>query len=217
MKYELAIFDLDGTILNTLQDLADSCNHVLKKFQLPRHTEQEIRFMVGNGIPKLIERAVPQGKENPQYEKILETYIEYYKNHNAIKTAPYAGIAEIFSKMKALGIKLAVNTNKLSSAAENLCERYFPGVFDSVCGSSPEIPVKPAPDGVQKILTQLCAKKEKTVYVGDSEVDVLTAKNAGIDVISVAWGFRGEEFLKERGATLVVKNANELFCKIISE
>lgn len=213
MKYELAIFDLDGTVLNTLDDLADSCNYVLKKFNLPLHTYEEIRFMVGNGIPKLIERAIPQGKNNPQYQKILETYIEYYKNHCTEKTAPYNGITDIFVQMKELGIKLAVNTNKVLIAAQNLCNRYFPNVFDFICGSTPEFPVKPAPNGVQKILSELCIKKEKAVYIGDSDVDIQTGKNAGIDVISVAWGFRGEKFLKEHNAMCIVKNVNELLCK----
>lgn len=214
MKYKLAIFDLDGTILNTLDDLADSCNAVLKTYNMPLHTYEEIRFMVGNGIPKLVERAVPQGKENPLYEKVLESYIEYYEKHCAEKTCPYDGILNALMQMKNAGMKVAVNTNKVSQAAQDLCCHYFNGIFDYICGSSPDIPVKPAPEGVNKILNQSGIKKEDTVYIGDSDVDIQTGKNAGIDVISVAWGFRGETFLQEHCASCIVQNTQQLLEKL---
>lgn len=215
MKYKIAIFDLDGTILNTLDDLADSLNVVLQKFQMPLHTYEQVRFMVGNGIPKLIERAIPDGVTNPKYQEVLSEYIKYYEKHCAQKTAPYDGILELLSQMKHHGMKIAVNTNKVSQAAEELCNYYFPFVFDYVCGSSPQTPVKPAPDGVFKILNHLNMRKEDAVYIGDSDVDIQTGKNSGIDVISVAWGFRGKDFLLQNGAEKIVQNTQELLEMIL--
>ena len=215
MKYKIAIFDLDGTILNTLDDLADSLNVVLQEFKMPLHTYEQVRFMVGNGIPKLIERAVPEGTSNPKYTQVLNKYIEYYEKHCSKKTAPYDGILEILTQMKSYGMKLAVNTNKVAQAAEELCIHYFPSVFDYVCGSCPQIPVKPAPDGVNKILHHFNLKKEDAVYIGDSDVDIQTGKNAGIDVISAVWGFRGKDFLLQNGAEKIVQNAQELLEMIL--
>lgn len=213
MKYEIAIFDLDGTILNTLDDLADSLNVILTQFKMPCHTYDEVRFMVGNGIPKLIERAIPNGKENPLYQEVLDSYISYYEKNCSVKTAPYPGMLEALKKMKNAGMKIAVNTNKVSQAAVELCNHYFPNIFDFVCGSGPEIPVKPAPNGVYKILEKMNVKKN-AVYIGDSDVDIQTGKNAEIDVISVAWGFRGEKFLNENGASCIVKNVEQLLQKL---
>ena len=215
MKYKIAIFDLDGTILNTLDDLADSLNVVLQEFKMPLHTYEQVRFMVGNGIPKLIERAIPDGVTNPKYQEVLSEYIKYYEKHCAQKTAPYDGILELLSQMKHHGMKIAVNTNKVSQAAEELCNYYFPSVFDYVCGSSPQTPVKPAPDGVFKILNHLNMRKEDAVYIGDSDVDIQTGKNSGIDVISVAWGFRGKDFLLQNGAEKIVQNTQELLEMIL--
>ena len=210
MKYKIAIFDLDGTILNTLDDLADSLNVVLQEFKMPLHTYEQVRFMVGNGIPKLIERAVPEGTSNPKYTQVLNKYIEYYEKHCSKKTAPYDGILEILTQMKSYGMKLAVNTNKVAQAAEELCIHYFPSVFDYVCGSCPQIPVKPAPDGVNKILHHFNLKKEDAVYIGDSDVDIATATNAGLPCISVSWGFRSKEFLKSHQAQIIIDSPKEL-------
>lgn len=215
MKYKIAIFDLDGTILNTLDDLADSLNVVLQKFQMPLHTYEQVRFMVGNGIPKLIERAVPDGVSNPKYQQILSEYIKYYETHCAKKTAPYDGILNILAQMKSHGMKLAVNTNKVAQAAIELCNHYFPSTFDYVCGSCPQMPVKPSPDGVYKILHHFNLHKEDAVYIGDSDVDIQTGKNACIDVISAAWGFRGKEFLLQNGAEKIAQNAQELLKMIL--
>ena len=137
MKYSLAIFDRDGTILNTLDDMTDSLNVILKKYNLPLHTVEEVRFMVGNGIPKLIERAVSNGCDNPDFDNILKDFIAYYEKHCAEKTAPYAGIPECIKKLRAAGIKTAVNTNKVEPAAIALCDDYFPGLFDIISGSRP--------------------------------------------------------------------------------
>lgn len=212
---EVAIFDLDGTILNTIDDLGDSCNVILKKHGFPLHTISEYKYFVGNGIPKLIERALPENAAEDIRKEVLDEFIQYYQNHSSIKTAPYEGISELLQKLKAAGIKLAVNTNKVQKASEDLCQKYFPGIFDVVAGNQSEIPVKPAPDGVFKILDLLKISKDQAqkgggVFIGDSDVDIATGKNCGIKVIGVDWGFRGEEFLKAHGAGLVVKTAPEL-------
>ena len=214
MKYSLAIFDMDGTILNTLDDMTDSLNVILEKYKLPLHTLDEVRFMVGNGIPKLIERAIEGGRENPDFDKILKDFIAYYEEHCAIKTAPYAGIPECIKKLREAGIKIAVNTNKVEHAANARCDEYFPGLFDIISGSRPGMPPKPAPDGIYEILNRagMDGKSEgqKAVFIGDSDVDMQTGMNAGLDVIGVDWGFRGKEFLKEHGAEVIMMSAGEL-------
>ena len=132
MKYSLAIFDLGGTILNMLDDLADSTNAIMKKFGFPKRTTEEVRFMVGNGIPKLIERAIPDGINNPKDNQVLEDFIDYYRKHCEIKTAPYEGMIEALKTLKSAGVKIAVNTNKDETAARELCDNYFPDLIDYV-------------------------------------------------------------------------------------
>lgn len=214
MKYSLAIFDMDGTILNTLDDMTDSLNEILTKYNLPLHTVDEVRFMVGNGIPKLIERAIPDGRSNAEFDKILADFIAYYEKHCAIKTAPYAGIVDCIKALRAAGLKIAVNTNKVEPAAIALCDDYFPGLFDIISGSRPGMPPKPAPDGIYEILNRagMDGKSEgqKAVFIGDSDVDMQTGMNAGLDVIGVDWGFRGKKFLEEHGAKVIMMNAEEL-------
>ena len=214
MKYSLAIFDMDGTILNTLDDMTDSLNEILTKYNLPLHTLDEVKFMVGNGIPKLIERAIPDGRSNPQFEKILADFIAYYEKHCAIKTAPYDGVVDCIKTLRTAGIKIAVNTNKVEPAAIALCDDYFPGLFDIISGSRPGMPPKPAPDGIYEILNRagMDGKSEgqRAVFIGDSDVDMQTGMNAGLDVIGVDWGFRGKKFLEEHGARTIVMNAGEL-------
>ena len=214
MKYSLAIFDMDGTILNTLDDMTDSLNEILGKYKLPLHTVDEVRFMVGNGIPKLIERALPEGRATADFEKILADFIAYYEKHCAIKTAPYEGIVDCIKTLRAAGIKIAVNTNKVEPAAIALCDDYFPGLFDIISGSRPGMPPKPAPDGIYEILSRagMDGKSEgqRAVFIGDSDVDMQTGINAGLDVIGVDWGFRGRDFLQAHGAPLIMMNAAEL-------
>lgn len=214
MKYDLMIFDLDGTILNTLDDLADSCNEILKRNHFPVHTNEEIKYMVGNGIPKLIERALPTAVTKEEYQKVLKEFIDYYETHSAIKTAPYPQMVETLTALKQKGIKLAVNTNKLHEAAVELCKHYFPGIFDVISGGRLGQEPKPAPIGVNFILEKTGIPKNRAVFVGDSDVDIQTGKNSGIDAIGVAWGFRGEAFLREKGATNIVKICTELLSSI---
>lgn len=218
MKYELVVFDLDGTILNTIDDLADSCNYILSQHNFPNHTVDEVRFMVGNGIPKLIERACPANISKEEYEAVLQEFRTWYANHCDIKTGPYEGMVDCIKQLKAAGIKVAVNTNKDEGASVALCNKHFPGLFDFISGSKPDIPVKPAPDGVVRIANQLFGKDISKVcgcYVGDSDVDVATGKNCGFDEIGCDWGFRGEVFLKEHGATVVVKTPAELLSRLL--
>lgn len=216
MKYNLAIFDMDGTILSTLDDLCDSTNVILKKHDYPLHTVEEIRFMVGNGLRKLMERATPAGTDDKTIADLLKEFIEYYDKHCADKTRPYDGIPELLKALRNGGVTVAVNTNKIQSAAEELCELYFKGLFDIIAGNTPDVPVKPAPDGVQKIMRNFAAEKGLSsdevhaVYIGDSDVDYMTGKNAGIDFIGCDWGFRGEAFLRKQGATVIAKKPSDV-------
>ena len=214
MKYSLAIFDMDGTILNTLTDMTDSLNEILSKYELPLHTIDEVKFMVGNGIPKLIERAIPDGRSNVNFDKILADFIAYYEKHCAVKTAPYDGVVDCIKALRAAGLKIAVNTNKVEPAAIALCDDYCPGLFDIISGSRPGMPPKPAPDGIYEILSRAGmdgkSDGQRAVFIGDSDVDMQTGMNAGLDVIGVDWGFRGKKFLEEHGAKTIVMNAAEL-------
>ena len=214
MKYLLAIFDLDGTILNTLQDLADSTNAIMKKFEFPEHSVDNVRLMVGNGIPKLIERAIPDGVNNPKYNQVLADFIDYYRNHCEIKTAPYDGMIEAFKALKSAGVKIAVNTNKDETAAKKLCDNYFPDLIDYVSGGRKGKHHKPDPVGVYEIFNHFgfeCSSDcKKAVFIGDSEVDIQTGTNAGLDAIGCAWGFRGKDFLAQHGAKIIVMTPSEM-------
>lgn len=222
MSYKLAIFDMDGTILNTIDDLTDASNYINQKYGFPQHTVEEFKFFVGNGIPKMIQRSLPADVVPELYEKILAEYIEYYGKHCAVKTAPYAGVVECIQRLRAEGVKIAVNTNKVESAAVELCNKYFPDCFDIISGSRPGVPPKPAPDGIFEILSRAGIPLETArkggpdgcataCFIGDSDVDLQTGLNSGLDFIGVDWGFRGEKFLREHGAGIVVKNADELY------
>lgn len=220
--YSLAIFDMDGTILNTIDDLTDASNFINIKYGFPTHTVEQFKFFVGNGIPKMIQRSLPADVAPELYEKILAEYIEYYGKHCAIKTAPYEGVVECIKKLRAAGIKIAVNTNKVESAAVELCNTYFPDCFDIISGSRPGVPPKPAPDGIFEILSRADISLETArhggpdntataCYIGDSDVDLQTGINSGLDFIGVNWGFRGRDFLLAHGAQKVVMDAKELF------
>lgn len=222
MKYSLAIFDLDGTILNTLDDLTNGINYVLEQHGFPVHEKEAVKYMVGNGIAKLVERAIPDGRDNPEYEAVYNEFVEYYRGHSSIKTGPYEGMVECIKELRAAGVATAVNTNKDEVAAKDLCNKYFPGLFDFVSGGKVSVPVKPAPDGVYEILKHRGLSplneedRAKVVFIGDSDVDIQTGLNAGIDEIGVDWGFRGKEFLLEHGAKRVVTTCEELVKIVLS-
>lgn len=207
------IFDLDGTLLNTLDDLADSTNYALSRFGYPTRTIEEVRQFVGNGVAKLIERAIPEGKNNPNFEKCLAIFKENYAQNMYNKTAPYNGIIEMLSNLKSKGIKIAVVSNKFDLAVKELCKKYFEGFIDFAAGENEAqgIKKKPAPDTVISVLNEFNFASEDAVYVGDSDVDIMTAKNSKMPCISVTWGFRDEKFLFENGATILINAPSEIY------
>ncbi len=209
--YKLAVFDMDGTILDTLEDLKDSTNFALEKCGYPTRSYDEVRRFVGNGIRKLIERAVPEGLTVEQIDRVHEVFTEHYKVHCADKTKAYDGIKPLLEKLRASGVKTAVVSNKADYGVQELCKEYFDGLFDYAVGEREGIRRKPAPDAVNEALRVLGIDKSEAVYIGDSDVDFETAKNAELPCISVLWGFRDEEFLREKGATLFVRDPAEIY------
>jgi len=210
MKYQLAIFDLDGTLLDTLEDLADSVNYIMGKFGHPARSLTEVRSFVGNGIRKLIERSAPAETPAEEVDRMFEQFKEYYGAHCADKTKPYDGILKVLAGLQKQGAKLAVVSNKADFAVKSLCEQYFPGCFDEAVGERAGIARKPAPDTVNEVLKNLQMDKSQAVYIGDSEVDVQTAQNVGMDCIAVDWGFRDREVLQKAGADLIVSTPEKL-------
>ena len=202
MDYKLAIFDLDGTLLDTLEDLKNSLNHALKICGYPSRTLEEVRTFVGNGVKRLVEQGVPEDTPGEQIERAYDAFVCHYKIHNMDLTHPYPGIAEALVQLRTQNIKLAVVTNKLHEAAIPLCQHYFPDMFDYVLGAKASLPKKPAPDAVLKILSALGVSREDAIYIGDSDVDILTAKNAGLPCISVTWGFQPKEKLLASGGSI---------------
>lgn len=210
MRYKLAIFDMDGTILDTLEDLKAALNYSLKINGYPTHPIENVRRFVGNGIWKLIERGVPKGTEKEMIIKVYDDFMAYYHIHCADKTKPYDGIPDLIHCLKAAGCKTAVVSNKADSAVHELCAQYFPDCFDYEIGAREGIANKPSPDSVMEVLHQLNVSKEDAVYIGDSEVDVATAVNADMDSIIVTWGFREVSFLKEQGAKIFADTTKDV-------
>ena len=209
--YETIIFDLDGTLLDTLDDLWAAVNAALKKFSLPLRTKEEVRSFVGNGIVKLMERSA--GKvEKEVFDGVLAEFKRYYGEHCEDNTKPYEGIMPLLEELKKRGIKTAVVSNKADFAVKKLAEGYFQGLLQEAVGENEEggIRKKPAPDSLLAVMQRLGAGTRSTVYVGDSEVDIQTAQNAGVVCISVTWGFKDREFLVENGATLLIDEPKEL-------
>lgn len=211
MKYKAILFDMDGTVLNTLDDLADATNVALQKNGCPLRTTDEVRQFVGNGIRKLIERAVPAGTADEKMEQVYTDFTAYYSAHCADRTRPYEKIPELLARLRAEGYRTAVVSNKADGAVQALCRTYFDGLFDAVAGEKPGVRRKPAPDTVYAVLLALGLDASETVYIGDSDVDLETARNAGMQFIGVSWGFRGETFLREKGAGTVVSDADALY------
>ena len=209
-KYNTIIFDFDGTLLNTIEDIADSVNYILKKYNYPIRTYEEIISFVGNGSTKLIEQALPEGRNTQNFENILEEYLNHYLKNNNIKTAPYEGIMELLNELYVKNYKLAIVSNKNDNNVKSLNKIYFGMYIETAIGESDDVKRKPAPDMVYNAINELSADIEKAVYIGDSEVDIMTAKNANIHCISVTWGFRDKEFLKEHGAEHSIDEPCEL-------
>lgn len=217
MKYELAVFDLDGTALDTLTDLDNSLNFALGEFSMPSRTLDETRAFVGNGIHRLIERGVPAGTSPETVAEVEKVFNAHYAVHCADNTKPYGGICELLQKLRTAGIKTAVVSNKGDYAVQTLCKKYFDGLFDICVGARENVRKKPYPDSVNEVIKTLNADRAKTVYIGDSEVDIATAVNANVPCISVSWGFRDVPCLIENGATDIVSNADALFEKLTKE
>ncbi len=210
MKYKAVIFDMDGTILNTLQDLTDATNFALKSFDMPERTIEEVRTFVGNGVKKLIERAVPENTSCEKTDQVLSRFLEYYSKHSNDNTCSYPGIQNLVVELKKLGIKTAVCTNKPDAPANALGKKYFDGLFDLILGQKEGLKTKPAPDGVNEILSIMNINRKDAVYIGDSDVDFETARNSDMDFIGVDWGFKGRKFLEALGAKTVVSSADEI-------
>ncbi len=204
MKIKTVIFDLDGTLLDTLEDLTDAVNYALAAYQMPKRDISEIRSFVGNGIRRLMLQVVPDGENNPAFEAVFAEFRRYYDMHCNDKTKPYEGIPELLDALEKNKIQTAIVSNKVDSAVQTLNKRYFPQIAVAV-GDREGLQRKPAPDSVFLAMEAYHAKQAETLYVGDSEVDIETAKNAGIKCVSVLWGFRDKEQLLESGAQFLIE------------
>ena len=206
MTYNTYIFDLDGTLLDTLSDLANSVNYALSQHGMPTHSIDDVRRFVGNGVRVLMERAVPNGAANPALDATFATFRQHYMQHSLDTTRPYDGITELIRELKARGCQLAVVSNKMMAATQELVHHFFPEIEVAIGEhEAAGIRKKPAPDTVFEALRQLGVGKEGAVYVGDSDVDLATARNSGLPCISVLWCFRDKPFLQEHGATTFVE------------
>ena len=215
-KYKAVIFDLDGTLLNTLDDLWSSVNHTMRVFGYPERTREEVRSFVGNGVDRLIELSIPGKEHDINRDAAIAEYRRYYNENSEVFTKPYAGVVELIDKLIERGIKVSVVSNKIHKSTVTLCKKYFPAI-EIVCGEreAEGIKRKPYPDTVLEVAKQLDVKISDCVYVGDSEVDVKTSQNAGMDCIAVLWGFRDRDFLESSGAKVFAENTDELYCNII--
>lgn len=212
ITYNTFIFDLDGTLLDTLGDLAASTNYALRSCGMPEHSVEDVRRFVGNGVRLLMERAVPDGAANPRFDETFATFRQHYMAHSLDTTRPYDGIPEMLTTLKAKGCRMAVVSNKFYAATQELCRHFFADTIDVAIGEheAEGIRKKPAPDTVFEALRQLGVGKEGAVYVGDSDVDIQTARNSGLPCISVLWGFRDRDFLQKNGAETFISAPSEL-------
>lgn len=211
-KYDTIIFDLDGTLLDTLDDLAASVNYALKAHDMPTHSIDNVRRFVGNGVRLLMERAVPDGAKNPKFEEAFATFRQHYMEHSLDTTRPYDGIMDMLQTLRGRGYHTAVVSNKFYAATQELCRHFFADTIEVAIGEheAEGIRKKPAPDTVNEALRQLGVSREGAVYVGDSDVDIATAKASGMPCISVLWGFRDRQFLIEHGGTTFIHHPSEL-------
>ena len=215
--YQTVIFDLDGTLLDTLQDLADSTNYALSVHRMPARTLEEVRTFVGNGVGRLIHLAVPEGTPAEEEAACLADFRAHYLLNMENKTAPYPGVPALLEHLQAAGIRTAVVSNKFDGAVKGLCQNYFGDRLPVAIGESQGVAHKPATDTVFKALQELGVPAEGAVYIGDSDVDIATARNAGLPCISVSWGFRDRDFLLSHGATEIVSNPQELYAALTDE
>ena len=212
--FKTYIFDLDGTLLSTLNDLASSTNYALRWAGMHERTIEEVRMFVGNGVKLLMERAIPEGVNNPKFEETYAKFREHYMEHNLDTTRPYDGVPELLHELKRRGKHLAIVSNKFYAATQDLAKHFFPDTIEVAIGERENIRKKPAPDTVLEALRQLNVSKEDAVYIGDSDVDIMTAKNCGLPCISVLWGFRDKDFLIEHGGSLFVEKPIEILSRL---
>ncbi len=210
MRYDTVIFDLDGTLLDTLQDLAAAVNYALYQQGYPPRTVQEVCRFVGNGVEKLMRRAVPAGLPEERIMAALAVFKDYYALHNNDATAPYPGIEALLDHLKARGVRMAIVSNKNDPNVKALARLYFPTTISMAVGEGGGVRAKPCPDTVLHVMNTWGCDPSRVLYVGDSDVDIQTARNAGVDCASVCWGFRPEQELRAAGATLLVHTAQEL-------
>lgn len=211
-QYDTYIFDLDGTLLDTLDDLTAAVNYAMRQYGFPEHTREAVRHMVGNGVRLLMVRAVPDGEKNPRFDDAFRTFREYYLEHSLDTTRPYDGIPELLQELRRRGKRVAVVSNKFYAATRELCHHFFADTVEVAIGEheAEGIRKKPAPDTVIEAFRQLGVSKENAVYVGDSDVDLQTAVNSGLPCISVLWGFRDQAFLEAHGATTFARKPGEI-------
>ena len=217
VKYQAVIFDLDGTVLDTLDDLTESVNYAMRALGYPQRTRQEIRSFVGNGIMRLIERSLPKQADRKAVEGAYDIFCVHYAEHNADKTRPYPGIVSLLRDLRAAGVQTAVVSNKAEFATESLCRKFFDDSLSVVIGAREGLPPKPDPSGTNLAIGEMGAKKGRTLYVGDSDTDFLTAENAGLDCVLVSWGFRERKFLEQFKEAEIVDTPEQLreavFCE----
>lgn len=209
-QYKTAVFDLDGTILDTLDDLTASVNFALESYHLPPRTKDHVRLTTGNGIRRLIDLSVPEGTPAALTDQVFEAFKTHYSVHCEDATHPYQGIPQALKTLKDLGIQTAVCSNKADPAVQKLIAQIFPGLFDFVVGEKEGVRRKPAPDMVYACLKALNATKEDSLFFGDSEVDITTAKNAQVNCVAVAWGFRSRDVQKKAGASVFIDDPSEI-------
>lgn len=210
------VFDMDGTVLNTLEDLTVSMNYVLSKFGMPEHKLEEYRLFFGNGVGEALRLSLPEGTSEDIIDEMLPVFKEHYDAHCLDKTGPYDGILDVMRELKLRGYKTAIVSNKIDSAVKELHQRFFGDSVDIAIGEQPGINRKPAPDMVNLALKELGSSKEESVYIGDSEVDFMTAENSGLPCISVLWGFRDKDFLIEQGAYCFAEKPQDIIDILIS-
>ena len=210
MKYNTYIFDLDGTLLSTLEDLKNSCNFALSSFGLPERSLEEVRQFVGNGVELLMKRAVPNNTDNKLFTKVFETFKEHYLIHNLDTTKPYDGVLEMLDELNRAGKNIAVVSNKFYEATVELCRHFFGDRVRVAIGERADIRKKPAPDTVDEAFKLLGVSRENAVYIGDSDVDLATARNSSLPCISVLWGFRDKDFLIEHGGNTFVTEPSQI-------
>lgn len=209
--FKLAIFDLDGTLLNTIDDLADACNYALRLGGFREHPVEAYRLFVGNGVYNLIRRALPEGQRDEETAAAVKAAFDrYYRDHSQDKTRPYGGVVEMLAALRAEGVDVAVLSNKPDGFVKTLVEQYFPGAVDYAAGQREDVPIKPDPQAVFAILERLGRSAEEAVYIGDSDVDVKTGNNAGLYTVGVGWGFRTKDELQNAGKCLIVDKVEQL-------